>query len=332
MQTVELSPDPTDAANLSDEDSEETAPLVEAAPLSSPTLISPLSRAIDLTSMIVPLAALVWIAYAQWGRSLDAVQICVMFAMYLFTGYGITIGYHRLFTHKGFQCGPGVRVTLAVLGSLAVQGPILWWAAIHRKHHQCSDAPGDPHSPHLHGDSITQRIAGAYHSHFGWLFLPDPPDADRFVVDLAKEKSLVFLNKTYPLWVALSLLIPAALAGAIERSWMAFAWGALWGGLIRICFVHHITWSINSACHLWGSRKYKSHDLSRNNTLFGILGLGEGWHNNHHAFPSSARHGLEWHQFDSSWIIINALRALGLVWNVKLPSEAIKSRKLLTAN
>ncbi|HET6246825.1 MAG TPA: acyl-CoA desaturase [Tepidisphaeraceae bacterium] len=291
-------------------------------------LISPVSRMIDLSAIIIPFLIFLTIGLLLWGRGLNGVQLGVMFAMYLLTGFGVTVGYHRLFTHKAFETPKFMRITLAVLGSMSVQGPLLWWVAMHRRHHHHSDADGDPHSPHLHGESLKSLIAGAWHSHAGWLFKPDAPNATRYVVDLIKEKPLKLISELYPLWAALSLLIPAAISGLLLRSWTGAAWGLLWGGVLRVFFVHHITWSVNSVCHLWGSRPFVSHDQSRNNALFGILALGEGWHNNHHAFPTSARHGLQWWQIDTTWWVIRCMAALGLASRVRVPAERAMEAKM----
>jgi stearoyl-CoA desaturase (delta-9 desaturase) len=292
-------------------------------------LISPFSRLIDYSAIVVPFLAFVGAGILLWGRGLNWIQLAVMFGMYLFTGYGVTVGYHRLFTHKAFECSRFARITLAVLGSMSVQGPLLWWVAMHRRHHHHSDSPGDPHSPHLHGGSILSKISGAWHSHVGWLFKGDAPNATRYVVDLVKEKPLAVISDLYPLWAALSLLVPAALCGLFMRTWTGALWGFLWGGLARVFFVHHITWSVNSVCHLWGSQPFESHDQSRNNTLFGILALGEGWHNNHHAFPTSARHGLQWWQIDTSYWVIQCMAALGLASRVRVPAERALAAKMI---
>jgi stearoyl-CoA desaturase (delta-9 desaturase) len=210
---------------------------------------------------------------------------------------------------------------------MAVEGPVLKWAAMHRFHHQHSDKPGDPHSPHTHHDhdddhglGVLGVIKGFWHAHMGWMFLPDPKDLHRYVPDLSSDRLLRAVSRLWLLWTVLGLLIPAAVGFALRGSWYDALLGFLWGGLARVFLVHHVTWSINSVCHLWGSRPYRSHDLSRNNLLFGIVGLGEGWHNNHHAFPTSARHGLRWWQIDVSYYVIRLLAFLDLAWDIKLPT------------
>jgi stearoyl-CoA desaturase (delta-9 desaturase) len=230
---------------------------------------------------------------------------------------GITIGYHRLFTHRAFDAPRAVQAVFAVLGSMAVEGPLLKWVATHRRHHQHSDDEHDPHSPHGHGAGV---LRGIWHAHVGWIFLPDYPALSRYVPDLAADRVMRTLSRLFPLWVAVGLMIPALLGGLLTLSWTGALLGFIWGGLARIFLVHHLTWSINSVCHIWGTQPFRSHDHSRNNAIFGVLAMGEGWHNNHHAFPTSARHGLRWWEFDASYWVIRAMSLLGLASNVRVPA------------
>jgi stearoyl-CoA desaturase (delta-9 desaturase) len=240
--------------------------------------------------------------------------------MYVLTAFGITVGFHRLLTHKSFETTPAVRFVLAALGSMAVQGSVLRWVAQHRRHHQHSDTPDDPHSPHHRGGGLLGTARGFWHAHIGWAFKPDAAGLDRYVADLRKLASVRVASALFPLWIALGLAIPAALGGILTGTWAGVWLGLLWGGLVRVFLVHHVTWSVNSVCHLWGRRPYPDRDRSRNNLLFGILAMGEGWHNNHHAFPTSARHGLRWWQLDASYYLIRLLAWLGLAWKVRLPA------------
>jgi stearoyl-CoA desaturase (delta-9 desaturase) len=253
-----------------------------------------------------------------WGWGFSWVHLGLLLGMYGLTAVGITVGFHRLFTHRSFEAHPAVRFVLAALGSMAVQGNLLKWVALHRKHHQHSDQPGDPHTPHHSGGGVIGLVRGAWHSHVGWAFDADPKDLPRYVKDLSRSRSLRVASALFPLWVVLGLAIPTALGGLLTWSWAGCLLGLIWGGLVRVFLVHHVTWSVNSACHLWGARPHESGDHSRNNVLFGVLALGEGWHNNHHAFPTSARHGLRWWQIDVSYWVIRALAAVGLAWDVKL--------------
>jgi stearoyl-CoA desaturase (delta-9 desaturase) len=234
---------------------------------------------------------------------------------------GITVGFHRLFTHRSFQTIKPIEFILGVLGSMTFQGPLLDWVGRHRLHHQHSDKEGDPHSPYPHGRGFREFFRGFWHSHIGWAFSPMPNGLDRYAGDLRRSRMLRIVNALFPLWALLGVLIPAGIGWAVSGTWQGAVAGFVWGGLVRIFLGHHVTWSVNSVCHLWGSKPYASGDESRNNAVVGILALGEGWHNNHHAFPSSARHGLQWWQFDVSWIVIRAMTLCGLAWRVRLPSR-----------
>ena len=279
------------------------------------------SRTATLLAIVVPMLGLVTAVVLLWGVGFSWVHLVLLVGGYIATGLGITVGYHRLFTHRSFEAGPVLTAVLGILGSMAVEGSILHWVSIHRRHHQHSDLEDDPHSPHTHGDGFLSALRGLYHAHVGWCFEPNPPAMHRYVPDLEADPLVRRLNALFPLWVALGLLIPAAIAFAVTGTWLGAALGLIWGGLVRIFVVHHITWSINSACHLWGSRPFVTHDHSRNNVVFGVLGLGEGWHNNHHAFPTSARHGLKWWQFDLSYLVILGLKRLGLARKVRVPGR-----------
>jgi len=280
------------------------------------------ARIATLVVVIVPFLGMVAAIAMLWGWSFGWVELTLLLSMYVLTVLGITVGFHRFFTHRAFETYGVVQYILAVLGSMAVQGPLFKWVALHRRHHQYSDKVEDPHSPYNKGGGTLGVLHGAWHAHIGWFFDPDPPELNRYVKDLARNPVLCKISALFPLWVALGVAIPAVIGGLVAGTWTGALLGALWGGLARIFLVHHVTWSINSVCHLWGRRPYGTTDHSRNNFLFGILGLGEGWHNNHHAFPASARHGLRWWQVDVSYYIIRTLAALGLAWKIKLPDSA----------
>jgi stearoyl-CoA desaturase (delta-9 desaturase) len=258
-----------------------------------------------------------------WNWGVTWLEFGLLASMYTLTVLGITIGFHRLFTHRAFETSRTLQCIFAILGSMAVQGPLFKWVALHRRHHQHSDMHDDPHSPYHFGqDGILGVLKGAWHAHIGWFFESDPPDLNRYIKDLQKSPFLRKMSALFPLWVAIGLLIPAIVGGLITGSWRGALLGLIWGGLVRVFLVHHVTWSINSVCHLWGRQPFKTKDLSKNNFLFGILGLGEGWHNNHHAFPVSARHGLKWWQIDVSYYIIRLLAFFRLAWKVRLPQAA----------
>lgn len=278
-------------------------------------------------AVFLPFVGIIVAIWGFWGWGFTWVELVLMAAMYLATGFGITIGYHRLFTHRSFETFRIVQFVFAVLGSMSVQGPVLRWVANHRCHHQYSDQQKDPHSPHRYGGGFLGVLAGWWHSHIGWMFAPGPVDLHRYVGDFSEDRMVRGVDRFFGLWVLLGLLIPAAAGGLITGTWFGAFLGFLWGGLVRVFLVHHVTWSINSICHLWGRRPFNCNDESRNNGLCGLLALGEGWHNNHHAFPLSARHGLRWWQFDASYLVIRTMKRLGLAWRVQLPSaDAIAHR------
>ena len=277
-------------------------------------------RVANLVAVTVPVLGLVAAIVFLWGRGFSWVDLGLLLGMYAVTAVGITVGFHRLFTHRSFEANRAVQFVLAALGSMAVQGPLLKWVAFHRRHHQHSDTHDDPHSPHHHGAGPLGLLRGLWHAHLGWVFLSDPPHLSRYVKDLRQSRLLRYVSALFPLWVLAGLTIPTVLGGVLTLSWSGALFGLVWGGLVRIFLVHHVTWSVNSVCHLWGGRPYRSDDESRNNFLFGVLALGEGWHNNHHAFQNSARHGLRWWQIDVSWYVIRALALVGLAWRIKLPA------------
>ena len=283
------------------------------------TALSPAVYIANLIAVMGPIVGLVVAMVLLWGWGFSPTALGLMLGMYLITGLGITVGYHRLFTHRSFETSGFVEAVLGVLGSMAVEGPVLKWVAQHRCHHQHSDADGDPHSPNQHGTGVLGVLRGLWHAHVGWVFQPDVPNLMRYVGDLNRSKLIRVISLLFPLWALAGMAIPAVLGGVITLSWSGALLGFIWGGLVRILLVHHLTWSVNSVCHLWGTRPFHTNDQSRNNLLFGILALGEGWHNNHHAFPTSARHGLRWWQLDISYGLIRALALLGLAWKVRVP-------------
>ncbi len=279
-------------------------------------------RLFNLAAVTIPFAGLVAAIILLWGVAFNWVYLALLAGMYIATAIGINVGYHRFFTHRSFKTPRFIEAILAALGSMAVEGPVIQWAAVHRCHHQHSDDHNDPHSPHAGGEGFWTMVRGMWHAHMGWLFTPHPPRLARYVNDLRKDRLVRRMSKLFPFWVIVGLLIPAVLGGLFTMSWMGVLLGFIWGGLVRIFLVHHVTWSINSVCHIWGSRPYETNDESRNNAIFGVLALGEGWHNNHHAFPSSARHGLRWWQLDITYMIIRGMALVGLARDVRVPSRA----------
>lgn len=266
------------------------------------------------------IAALYFIQYIKLA---DIVSLIIM---YIVTTLGITVGFHRLFTHKSFETNIIVKVFFLILGSMAAQGSLLFWVASHRKHHQYTDVEGDPHSPVLPG--------GFYNAHIGWMlnFNYKQRYLIELVPDLVRNRLLLTTNFYYPTWVILGILSPGIFVGLYYHSWEGFISGCFWGGIVRIFIVHQVTWAINSICHLYGTQTFKLGDNSKNNVILGLLGLGEGWHNNHHAFPTSAKHGLFWWQFDFSYYFIKICSWLGLITNIKIPTMQQINKKLENSN
>lgn len=289
-------------------------------------------RIANLMAVVIPFIGLIAVMVLLWGGLFNWLYLSLLVGFYIATAFGITVGFHRLFTHRAFETVWPIRALLAILGSMAVQGPLVHWVAWHRRHHQHSDHDGDPHSPHLHGEGIAAMFHGMIHAHFGWMLWDNDAGYEKYVQDLFKEKRLMRINDLFGLWAILGLVLPAIIAGLVTMTWTGALLGFLWGGLARLFLVHHVTWSVNSICHIWGAQPFGSKDESRNNVVVGVLALGEGWHNTHHAFPTSARHGLAWWQLDMSYIVIKTLSILGLAWKVKVPSaEAIEAKRNVRA-
>jgi stearoyl-CoA desaturase (Delta-9 desaturase) len=274
-----------------------------------------------MIGVTVPLLGVVAAAIMLWEWGFGWTDLILLLGMYVVTMIGITVGFHRLFSHRSFQATRPVQFVLGVLGSMAFQGPLIDWVGRHRVHHRFSDTDGDMHSPHGHGGGFWRSALGFWHAHIGWAFAPMQPEMERYAGDLVRSPMLRTVSALFPIWALVGLLIPALFGFAIG-GWRGALSGFVWGGLIRVFLCHHATWSVNSVCHLWGSRPYANGDESRNNGMIGLLALGEGWHNNHHAFPSSARHGLRWWQIDVSYWVICGLVACGLAWRVRLPTSA----------
>ena len=269
--------------------------------------------------VVVPFLGLLIAIWVSWGWGFTWIELTLLVVMYLATGLGVTVGWHRHFAHRSFETVRPIKFILGVLGSMSMQGPLFRWVATHRMHHRFSDQANDPHSPHRFGGGFFGVLAGWWHAHVGWVFGPQLTDLRRYVRDLQRDRLLRVVSRLFGVWVFLGLLAPTIVGGLLTGTWKGALLGFLWGGLVRIFLVHHVTWSINSICHLWGQRSYPSKDESRNNFLCGLIALGEGWHNNHHAFPSSARHGLRWWQIDASYLVIRLLSVLGLAWRLRLP-------------
>ena len=274
-------------------------------------------RWIALAVVVTPLVGFA-AAVAFFGGRLSTLDIALFVSSYLVTAFGITVGFHRLISHASFRSGTIVRGLFAVAGSMAVQGPAIRWAADHRRHHQFSDRPGDPHSPHLRDDhaegTLRDLVGNLWHAHIGWFFAEEKTTIRRYAPDLIADPVIRRIDRLYPLWILLSIGLPGVIAwGWTGGSSSAAISATLFAGLGRVFLFQHVTWSVNSLCHYFGSRPYETADESRNNAWIALLALGEGWHNNHHAFPSSARQGLHPWQLDPSYWLIRTLQGLGWV-------------------
>jgi stearoyl-CoA desaturase (Delta-9 desaturase) len=289
-------------------------------PVSNETL----DRLITGLITVVPIALLALAGWQTWNDALRPSDLLVFGIVYVVTGLGVTIGFHRLFTHRSFATSRVLRGVFAALGSAAIEGPVISWVADHRKHHACSDREGDPHSPHVdHGGGLGGALKGLFHAHVGWLFIHTQRGSkERFAPDLLRDPVICFIDRTFFVWATLGLAIPFGLGVAIGGSIGAGLTGLLWGGAVRVFVVHHVTYSINSLCHMFGRQPFATKDESRNLAWLALPTFGEAWHNNHHAFPTSAIHGLRRWQPDPSAMVILALEKLGLVWDVvKIPPE-----------
>jgi stearoyl-CoA desaturase (delta-9 desaturase) len=269
--------------------------------------------------------------WQAWSGLLQWHDLVVFAITYVPLGLGVTVGFHRLLTHRSFETTRSIRAGLAILGSAAIEGPVISWVADHRKHHAFSDQEGDPHSPHVgHGNGWRGALRGLFHAHLGWLFLHTERAArKRYAPDLLGDPLVRFVDRTFLAWAVLGLALPFGLGVAIGGSVTGGLTGLLWGGAVRMLVLHHITYSINSLCHFFGRRRFRTGDESRNLAWLAVLSLGEAWHNNHHAFPTSAQHGLRRFELDVSAAVIRVLEALGLVWNVVRVPEQRRLAKAL---
>jgi stearoyl-CoA desaturase (Delta-9 desaturase) len=292
---------------------------------------SRISQVMTMVAVVVPPLGIVLAMGLLWGIAFHWVDVALFAALYVVCAFGTTIGFHRYFTHRGFEARAPVKAALAILGCMTMQGPVTQWVTDHRKHHALSDKPGDPHSPHVgHGDGAWGAMRGFVHAHVGWMFSNMGMEQGReYGRDLYEDRLIRTIDRMYLLWVVLTLGLPFAIGYAIGGTWQAGVEGLVWGGLIRIFAYQHATFSVNSICHMFGRQDYRSRDEARNNWVVALLVFGEGWHNNHHAFPVSARHGLRRWQLDMSWWVIRGLEKLRLVWDVKVPDRAQQERRRL---
>src|SRR5688500_12482354 len=287
---------------------------------------------VALTAFIaVPLLAVVASAFVLWGNGLSWRDVVLSTVFYAVTGHGITVGFHRYFTHGSFKTGTPLRIALAIAGSMAIEGPVTRWVADHRRHHAYSDAEGDPHSPWRYGNDLRSLLKGLAYAHIGWLFDVEQTDQKRFAPDLLADRDIARIAKAFPLLVATSLLLPALLGGLITLSWTGALSAYFWASIVRIGVLHHMTWSINSICHTWGKRPFVTNDRAVNVWWLAALSGGESWHNLHHADPTCARHGVDRGQLDISARVIWVFEKLGWASNVKWPDPVRLAAKRVPA-
>jgi stearoyl-CoA desaturase (delta-9 desaturase) len=295
--------------------------------------MSKLEKGLNLTAIVLPFLGLFAAIALLWNSLVDATDLAILAGMYLATATGITIGFHRLLTHRSFETHAWVRVLLAAFGSMAVQGSVIAWVADHRKHHAFADEDGDPHSPHTeHGEGLGGALHGLVHAHVGWLVqTQNRAGARRYARDLLDDPGVRAVSCAFPWLVLASLAIPFVLGLAITGTLFGGLTALVWGGLVRIFFVHHVTWSINSICHFFGRRRFDTDDHSTNVAWLAVPSLGEAWHHNHHAFPTSAFHGMRKGEIDPSGLLIRGLERLGLAWNVVRVSPERQEAKAVAA-
>jgi stearoyl-CoA desaturase (Delta-9 desaturase) len=293
---------------------------------------SRLHRHFNLAVVVGPIVGLVVTVFVLWNQLVYWTDLIVLVVMYALAGFGLTVGYHRLLSHRSFQTHPAVRTTLAVLGSMAGQGPPVVWVADHRKHHAYADEEGDPHSPHLHGQGVVGTLGGLWHAYMGWLFdLKRRSEPLRYAPDLVRDSAIRTVSALFFWILGLGLVLPfamgLALTGELDGALTAMAWG----GPVRLFIGYHATFTVNSVGHYLGARPFETGDGSRNLAWFALPSLGDGWHNNHHAFPRSARHGLRWWQMDPSGLVIRGLERLGLAWDLVTVSAESQRAKATRA-
>jgi stearoyl-CoA desaturase (delta-9 desaturase) len=298
--------------------------------------LAALDRSLAWVVTCIPVVGfVVAIALIFLGHPPGTLEIGLWLGIHILALIGVEVGFHRHFAHCSYRTHPALRVTLAILGSMAFQGPVIWWAATHRRHHRFSDQEGDPHSPHLYGQGPKALLRGLFHAHMGWLFVASStraPGWDHYARDLYRDRAIFKVHTLYFYWLALGFIIPTVTGGLVHGTAMGAFMGFLWGGLVRIFIMNHVFyWCINSVTHCYGTRPFESKDNSTNNIWLVIPTLGQSWHNNHHAFPGSAIMGLKWWQLDLGGMIIRGFEKLGLVWNIRTPTSGTIKAKLRPA-
>jgi stearoyl-CoA desaturase (Delta-9 desaturase) len=279
--------------------------------------------------ILLPFLAVLGAVPVAWGGWLSWTDVLISAVMYVVTLHGVTVGFHRLFTHKSFKPNRTLKNVLAIAGSMAIQGPVVRWVADHRKHHKFSDRDGDPHSPWKYGTSVGALLKGLWHAHMGWLFDEEQTPQRKYAPDLMSDPDIVRISRQFPVWVAVSLIAPAVAGGLLTWSWQGALTAFFWGSLVRVSLLHHVTWSINSICHAIGDRPFVSRDKSANVWWLAIPSGGESWHNLHHADPTCARHGVMRGQLDTSARLIWLFEKAGWIHDVRWPVRERIQAKLV---
>jgi stearoyl-CoA desaturase (delta-9 desaturase) len=297
------------------------APLPATASL--PVHIS--QQTITAALVIGPFVAVAAAVPLLWGSVIHVRDVVLAVVLYAVTGHGVTVGFHRMFTHRSFKATRPLKIVLAVAGSMAVEGSLVSWVANHRRHHMFSDREGDPHSPHGHGSGLRGQLRGFAHAHIGWLFKTDNSPPERFAPDMLRDRDVLIISRLFPLLALASFAIPFLAGWGLSGKVAGGLTALLWAGLVRMAVLHHVTWSVNSICHMFGRRPHEADDRSTNFAPLAIISMGESWHNLHHAYPSSARHGAERGQLDSSAALIRIFEKAGWATKVRWPRERLAS-------
>jgi stearoyl-CoA desaturase (delta-9 desaturase) len=286
--------------------------------------------AVTTVIVVLPFLAIGLAGWLLWGSLIHPADIVLALVLYTITGLGVTVGFHRGLTHGGYRAVRPVRIALAVAGSMSFQGDVIGWVATHRRHHAFTDRPGDPHSPYRYGTHLRGQLRGLLDAHVGWLFRNDPTPPERYAPDLLADRDIRAVARAFPALCVLTLALPFAVGWAIGGTWLYGVTALLWAGLVRIALLHHVTWSVNSLCHMIGERPFRTrrHDRATNLWPLALLSFGESWHNLHHADPTSARHGVDRGQLDPSAAVIRLLERLGWVHDVRWPTaERVAARR-----
>lgn len=286
----------------------------------APARAAVVPRLITALLIVSPVVAVAVSVPLLWGHAVHLRDLVLAAILYGVTGHGVTIGFHRLFTHRGFTPKRPLKIALAVAGSMAIEGSVVSWVANHRRHHVHSDQPGDPHSPHTSRNGVLRPVHGFVHAHIGWLFAKDTTSTERYAADLMRDRDLVAVSTLFPVWAIVSLALPFAIGWLWSGSVVGGVTAFVWAGVLRMAMLHHVTWSVNSICHMVGKRPFKTEDQSRNVGALAVVSFGESWHNLHHAYPASARHGVQRGQLDSSARVIRLFEKAGWVTRVQWPT------------